>query len=121
VGRPVVHFEIMGRDGEALQRFYGELFEWQINSDNPMNYGLVDREGNVDADGVGIGGGVGQVPEGFPPLLTFYVQVDDVEQALQDAERLGGARVMGPDEVMEGLTIGIFRDPEGHHVGVLSQ
>jgi uncharacterized protein len=44
MGRPVVHFEIMGRDGEALKRFYGELFDWRIDSSNPMNYGLVARD-----------------------------------------------------------------------------
>jgi hypothetical protein len=27
---------------------------------------------------------------------------------------------MGPDEVMEGLVIGLFTDPEGHVVGVVS-
>jgi hypothetical protein len=27
---------------------------------------------------------------------------------------------MGPDEVMEGLVIGLFNDPEGHTVGVLN-
>jgi hypothetical protein len=26
---------------------------------------------------------------------------------------------MGPDEVMEGLVIGLFNDPEGHLIGVV--
>jgi predicted enzyme related to lactoylglutathione lyase len=26
MGQPVVHFEIIGKDGEALQRYYAELF-----------------------------------------------------------------------------------------------
>lgn len=26
---------------------------------------------------------------------------------------------MGPEEIFEGLTLGKFRDPEGHVVGVL--
>jgi hypothetical protein len=26
---------------------------------------------------------------------------------------------MGPDEVMEGLVIGLFNDPEGHVIGVI--
>lgn len=120
MGRPVVHFEIMGRDGAALQRFYSQLFEWEIDSANPMNYGLVAREGNTTADGAGIGGGVGEMPEGAGPgHVTFYVEVPDVEAALAQAESLGGSRVMGPDEVMEGLVIGVFTDPEGHMVGVV--
>jgi uncharacterized protein len=120
MGRPVVHFEIMGRDGEALKRYYAELFEWKINSNNPMNYGVVTREENLDDDGVGIGGGVGGVPEGYAGHVTVYVQVPDVGASLAKAESLGGKRVMGPDKVMEGLVIGLFTDPEGHTIGVLS-
>ncbi len=26
---------------------------------------------------------------------------------------------MGPDEVMEGVQIGLFHDPEGHLIGVI--
>lgn len=43
----------------------------------------------------------------------------DVEAALAKAEDLGGARMMGPEQVMEDLEIGLFTDPEGHVVGVL--
>ena len=39
---PVVHFEITGRDGEALQRFYRDAFGWKVNADNPMDYGVVE-------------------------------------------------------------------------------
>jgi predicted enzyme related to lactoylglutathione lyase len=121
MGQPVVHFEIMGKDGEALKRYYGELFGWEIDSNNPMNYGIIDREKTLGDDGIGIGGGIGQVPEGAPGAATFYVQVPDVEASLAKAESLGGTRIMGPDQVMEGLVIGIFLDPEGHQIGVLSQ
>ena len=69
----------------------------------------------------GIGGGIGQMPDGHEGYATFYVDVDDVEAALAEAERLGGARLMGPETVMEGLTIGLFSDPEGHVVGVAAQ
>ena len=61
-----------------------------------MDYGLVAREGNTDPDGVGIGGGVGQGPEGYSGHVTFYVGVPDVEEALAKAESLGGKRIMGP-------------------------
>ena len=43
----------------------------------------------------------------------------DVEAALADAERLGGTRMMGPEQVMEGLVIGLFNDPEGHVIGLI--
>jgi predicted enzyme related to lactoylglutathione lyase len=122
MGQPVVHFEIIGKDGARLRSYFSELFGWEIDADNPMDYGVVSREGNTNAEGVGIGGGIG----GPPPFeyeghVTFYVQVPDVEAALQKAEDLGGKRVMGPDKVMEGLVIGQFLDPEGHLVGLIER
>jgi predicted enzyme related to lactoylglutathione lyase len=118
MGQPVVHFEVIGKDGDKLRSFYSDLFDWKINSDNPMNYGIVDRESNVNADGIGIGGGIGGYPES-PSHITFYVEVPDVEAALSKAESLGGSRVMGPDVVTEGIEIGLFTDPEGQVVGVI--
>jgi predicted enzyme related to lactoylglutathione lyase len=120
MGQPVVHFEIIAADGEKAQKYYSELFGWEIDSNNPMNYGTVQREGNTNADGIGIGGGVGSGPDGYGGHVTFYVEVPDVEAALAKAESLGGSRMMGPDEVMEGLVIGLFTDPEGHVVGVVT-
>jgi len=119
MGQPVVHFEVIGKDAERLQSYYAELFGWQIDADNEMRYGMVQREGNTNADGVGIGGGVGGGPEGYEGHVTFYVEVPDVEAALAKAEELGGSRVMGPEEMGDGLVIGQFTDPEGHVVGVV--
>ena len=119
MGQPVVHFEVVGRDAKALRSYYGELFGWQFDADNPMNYGIVQREQNVSDDGVGIGGGIGAGPEGYEGHVTFYVGVPDVEAALAKAESLGGSRMMGPERVMEQVEIGQFQDPEGHVVGVV--
>lgn len=120
MGQPVVHFEIIGKDGDALRSYYSQLFGWEFDANNPMKYGIVAREANLTDDGVGIGGGVASAPEGYPGHLTFYVAVPDVEAALAKAESLGGTRMMGPDEVMPGLVIGLFTDPEGHTIGVLT-
>jgi uncharacterized protein len=119
MGQPVVHFEIVGKDGAKLQSYYGELFDWDIDANNPMGYGIVNREGNLNGEGVGIGGGVAGGPEGYDGHVTFYVEVPDVEASLAKAESLGGRRLMGPDQVMEGLVIGQFADPEGHVIGVI--
>ena len=119
MGQPVVHFEVVGRDGAALQSFYAQAFGWNIDANNPMGYGIVPREGNLSPEGIGIGGGIAQAPDGYPGHLTFYVEVPDVEAALANIESLGGTRMMGPDEVMEGLVVGMFNDPEGHTVGLV--
>ena len=117
MGQPVIHFEIMGTDGDLLQKFYAGLFGWSIDADNPMKYGAVKRETN--ADGTGIASGIGGMPPGMPGHLTFYIEVPDVEAALGQAEALGGKRLMGPTEIQPGLELGQFSDPEGHMVGLL--
>jgi len=111
---PLIHFEVAGKDAGKLQSFFGDLFGWQIDSNNPMNYGIVNLSDEV-------GGGIGPAPEGQPGHAMFYVGVDDVEAALQKAESLGGSRVFGPMEVPEGPTIGHFADPEGNVVGLFAR
>jgi predicted enzyme related to lactoylglutathione lyase len=119
MGQPVVHFEIVGQDGAKLRDYYSQLFGWEFHVDEHLDYGLLPRDGNVNADGVGIGGGVTKGPDGYAGHVTFYVEVPDVEAALAQAESLGGTRMMGPDEVMQGLVIGLFTDPEGHTIGLV--
>jgi predicted enzyme related to lactoylglutathione lyase len=121
MGQPVVHFEVVGKDGEKLRSYYSDLFGWEFSDVmGPMNYAVLPREGNTNADGVGIGGGVGTGPEGYEGHVTFYVEVPDVEAALAKAESLGGTRMMGPDKIPDAnIEIALFTDPEGHVVGLV--
>jgi uncharacterized protein len=111
MGRPVVHFEVVGKDGERLQQFYGDLFDWEIDANNPMKYGIVRKEGE------GIGGGVGASPDGTAHL-TFYVNVDDINRYLEKAESMGGKTVM-PRTEMEMVTFALVADPEGNVIGLV--
>jgi predicted enzyme related to lactoylglutathione lyase len=112
VPSPVVHFEVIGKDGEALQKFYGDLFGWKIDASNPMKYGIVEAEEE------GIAGGVGESPSGSSHV-TFYVQVDDLQAALERAEELGGKTVMPPSDVPGGPSLAQFEDPDGNMVGLV--
>src|SRR5579871_1190835 len=110
----VAWFEVTGKDGPALQHFYGRLFDWQIeDAGDGSGYGL------VQAATKGIGGGIGAAADGGPGQVTFYVEVDDPAAYLQRAEELGG-RTIVPPTVLEqfGLTFAFFADPEGHVVGL---
>jgi uncharacterized protein len=114
MANPVVHFEIMGKDGPALRKFYSDLFGWDAKTiDGDMDYGMVSA-----GDDGGIGGGIGTTAEGGPSYSTFYVSVDDVKSSLEKAESLGGQRMMGPMEVPGGGEIAIFKDPEGSMIGL---
>jgi predicted enzyme related to lactoylglutathione lyase len=113
MANPVVHFEVMGKDGPGLRRYYGELFGWQFSDVEGMDYGMVQGE-----DG-GIGGGVGGSPDA-PGHKTFYVQVDDLEGSLEKAQSLGGQKAYGPVDLPGGGRIALFSDPEGHTVGLFT-
>lgn len=110
----VAWFEVMGRDGPALQRFYGTLFGWDVRSPGDgAGYGLVEAAEH------GIAGGIGASEDGGPGHVTCYVEVDDLDRYLQKAEQLGGQTVVPPTEIAEfGLTFAFFADPEGHVVGL---
>jgi predicted enzyme related to lactoylglutathione lyase len=110
----VVHFEVMGKDGKSLQDFYSKLFDWKVDTNNPMEYGIVD----TGANGAGIGGGVGANPDGR--YVTFYVQSDDLQGSLDKAEELGGKTVTPPQELPMGISIALFTDPEGNLVGLVT-
>jgi len=109
----VAWFEVTGKDGAAMQRFYGSLFDWEIqDAGDNSGYGL------VQAVEKGIGGGIGQAQDGVG-AATFYVDVDDPAAYLAKAESMGGKTLVPPTEIPQfGLTFAFFADPEGHVVGL---
>jgi uncharacterized protein len=125
MGKPAVHFEIIGKDPVQLRRFFRELFGWKFDTSGtvseavsePTNYGFLEL---IKAtDGTGIRGGVGGGKH-YDPHLVVYVGVPDVEATLQAAEGLGGRRLLGPVMAPSGLVIGHFTDPEGNLIGLAS-
>jgi predicted enzyme related to lactoylglutathione lyase len=114
MANPVMHFEVMvNGDVDAVRRFYAAAFDWKIDADNPMNYGIVEPVGR------GIGGGIGQ-PMAGGSYATFYVAVDDVAATLRKIESLGGETVMPPMDVPgQNITIANFRDPAGILIGLV--
>lgn len=112
MANPVVHFEVIGKDGKKLRDFYGGVFGWTIQADNPMNYGIVSNEDT----GGGIGGGVGQ---GDKTSVTFYIAVDDPQAYLNKVESKGGKTVMPVTEIPGMVILAQFADPEGNVVGLV--
>ena len=115
MANPVVHWEIGGIDGEKLKEFYDQLFDWEIQHIPEMKYYVCEvGEG-------GIGGGLFQVDEsqGMKPFITVYVQVDDLQAALNKAESLGGKAVCQPTKISdEHGYYAMFTDPDGNLVGL---
>ena len=111
-GPRVVHWEIHARDAVAQQKFFADLFDWAIDANNPMSYGMV-ASGGDDA----IGGGIGGAPHGAA-LTTFYVAVADINAALAKAESMGAQTIL-PRTEMGMVTMAQFRDPEGNLIGLV--
>lgn len=104
-------FEVMGRDLEALNAFYAEMFGWKLQRLPQMPYAITAPDWN------GVPGGVGEAPVG-PGWTTFYVTVADVPAAVAIAERLGGRLLMPPMALPDGVTVAVIADPEDHPVGL---
>lgn len=112
----IVHWELMGPDGDSLKSFYSELFGWQTEAVPGF-----DSYHMVAEDSSGLAGAVGQGNDEMPQYQTMYVQVPDVDKHLAQAEGLGGKTVV-PKMVIPGtVTFGLFTDPAGNMVGVVEE
>jgi predicted enzyme related to lactoylglutathione lyase len=113
MGRPVVHFEIGCRDRAKTGDFYSKLFGWQItdtSSASDIQTGSPQGiQGHITS--------LGHEPEHY---TTFYVDVEDVQAALDKAVELGGKTVVGPITIPTG-TFAWFADPDGNTIGLLKQ
>ena len=92
---PVVHFEVTGKDIGKLKSFYGDVFDWEFQDfaePGMPAYAIVDK-----AEG-GIGGGIGENPDG-PGHVTFYVAVPDPQATLDKAVSKGASVVMPVTEL----------------------
>jgi uncharacterized protein len=102
---PVVHFEIGCRDLAVAKDFYQKMFDWRI-----------DEQAQIA--GAGLAGHLTAL--GHEPFhyTTFYIQVDNVAEAIAKAESLGGKNVVGPINIPTG-TFALIRDPQENVIGLL--
>ena len=112
MARPICWWEIAGKDAAALQSFYAELFDWKINTDNPMGYGTVDTGGNGSVDG-------GIYASDEPKQPVIYAEVPDLQATLDKVAQLGGTTVTPPTEVPGMVTFALFSDPAGNIFGIV--
>lgn len=111
-GPAVVHWEVQARDLERQQQFFANLFGWEIDTNNPMNYGMVSGAGKDT-----IGGGIGPAHD-QASRVTVYVQVPDIDETLERATTLG-AETMVPRMEYGPVTMALFRDLEGNVIGLV--
>ena len=108
----IVHWEIGATDAPKMVEFYRQMFDWSVDTTNPMYASVAAADG-------GIGGGIMQSPPGVPPYVSFYVSVDDLAAALAKAEGLGAKAIGQPTPIAGVGSFAMFADPEGHVIGLL--
>jgi predicted enzyme related to lactoylglutathione lyase len=106
---PVNYFEIGSSDPQGSAAFYGGLFGWTFEKpQGPAPYWMVDEAR----------GGLWDTSEiGREHWAIFYVQVDDVTAAVEDAVGLG-ASVTVPVTDNGNIDFAHLIDPQGNRFGV---
>lgn len=113
-GSPVVQFQILSKAPEQTARFYGTLFGWTVNADNPLGYRQIDTGSSE-----GIQGGIWPAPPQAPVFVQLFMAVEDVAGTVAAAERLG-AKVLIPRTVLpEGDEMAVMHDPHGMSFGLM--
>ncbi len=114
MARPIVWWELAGNDGKALQSFYAELFDWKVDADNSMGYGMINTGGSGSVDG-------GIYTSDEPKQPVIYAGVPDLQATLDKVAQLGGTTVVPPTEVPGMVTFALFSDPAGNIFGIVKQ
>jgi len=116
MGQPVVYFEINSPKAAELGKFYSEAFGWSLDASDPSGYVDIRTEGMCPGSGhPGIDGGIGPDDDDF---VTFYVQVPDLDEALERVESLGGGTILRPT-VAGDVMLAMCRDPRGNRIGLV--
>lgn len=103
------YFEIGSPHAKAAGEFYGSLFGWQVEEPTgPAKYGMVNGGDGGLWDTSDIGG---------QHWAIFYVHVDDVAAAVEQAQQLG-ATVAMPVIDNANITFAHLVDPDGNRFGV---
>jgi len=110
MGNPVVHFEIGCTDHVKTEKFFSELFGWNIGAGSTIDTGSPQGiQGHITS--------LGHEPQHY---TTFYVEVEDVQAALDKAGKLGGKTLVPPVKIPTG-TFAWFADPDGNIIGLLKR
>ena len=109
----MVHWEVQARDLPRQQQFFGELFGWKIDTNNPMSYGMVvgRRQGHHRRRH--------RPGDGRAPRVTFYVQVRGHQRARSARRSRWAAQTMVPRTEFGGVIMALFRDLEDNVIGLV--
>jgi predicted enzyme related to lactoylglutathione lyase len=100
---PIVYFDIAGPEPEKLLSFYSSVFGWNVDS-----HGAITGAGAIN----------GTLRQD-PAEKILYIQVPDIDAALEQIAAAGGTMNV-PRTVVPGVvTFALFLDPAGNRMGLV--
>ena len=124
MNKTIVHFEVYGDNPPKLAEFYQKLFGWKFEkAPGSMEYWMIktvptNKEGRPT--GPGVNGGMMKRPDPRATGWLNYVEVESVDQAVKDVQKLGGSVMRPKAPVPKMGWFAVVMDPE-HNVFALWQ
>jgi len=107
----ITHFEIPAKEVEKTQKFYSDLFDWEFQHMEEMNYWMFQTK-NASGNNAGTGGIMKKESEQH--TLTNYINVENIEEKMARVEELGG-KIIIPKHPVPGMGwFSHFVDIEGN-------
>jgi predicted enzyme related to lactoylglutathione lyase len=114
---PVLLFEVAAIDLKKLSKFYFEVFGWQGSEGAGAGF-IPFAPAPRPMWGVIIKAQLGK--SGWEKGITFYIQVENLDAALEKIQAQGGFVAVEPVEVPAyGFRFAMFKDPEFNLIGIV--
>jgi len=116
MARTIVHVEIPAADRQAMADFYKNVFGWNLNHNSTFDYlQFIGSDGQTGA----FVPNSGEFWAGTSPNSPIvYFGSDDVNADIVKIEAAGGQILAAPLEIPGVGWMGLFRDPNGNHMGL---
>jgi predicted enzyme related to lactoylglutathione lyase len=111
----ISYVQVPAADVERSAGFYETVFGWNIRRRDEGGIAFDDTSGEVS------GAWLTDRPPSSQPGLLVYVNVEDVQQALEQIVEAGGEVVTPLTPQREGEAFATFRDPAGNVLGVFHE
>jgi|SRR5215203_6303909 len=117
----VVHFEIHASDLDRAERFYRDVFGWEVQKfEGPIDYRLINTGANTET---GIDGALVERrgPSDGDTVIAYVctINVDDIKQTEQKVKDSGGEQVVDRQEIPDVGQLSYFKDTEGNIFGAM--
>lgn len=117
----VVHFEIPVKDMAKAKKFYGGIFNWQLNELPEANYTLVNTvavdENQMPKESGAINGGLTMQSDDIKSTVVV-IDVPNVDEYVKKVESAGGKLVKPKVKVFEMGYVAYVKDPDGNVIGI---